>query len=263
MLRKTLYILWFMISVAALIFLFPQVRRQEAETDRLFILRVWNAEKEPAVGVWLRKESKAYEKAAGRRVYIRAVSGNETEKTDALPPDIILGTAGKTAVALRGYALFLRDESAAVVTPAPTGALFYRPSATPSPTATPAPWPEAEAIGAVLSPPELLDALPGTVGSADPAGDFSKGKASAALLTAGQSLSLPFGYRVYALPQGKGFLPVKAASFSDEGAAFLRFLLADDAQKALQACGLYSPFMTLYPPDDPIRFLIDGSRGNR
>ena len=155
-------------------------------------------------------------------------------------------------------ALIVRDETAAAVTPQATGALFFRPSPTPGPSPAPAAWPDS--LGAVLAPEELLNALPGTVKSASPAEEFAAGRADAALLTPGQAARLPFGYRFYALPGGGGFVPIGANAYSEAGNAFVQYLLREDSQRALEAHGLFSPFLRLYGPDDPLRYRLDRER---
>ena len=55
-------------------------------------------------------------------------------------------------------------------------------------------------------------------------------------------------------------LPVRAAAFSSAGERFRDYLLRLPIQRALATFGLYSPLTRLYSPDDPLRFLIDGSR---
>lgn len=253
-LKKLLAILLFLALSCVLLFLLPQaLRAPEAPEASFTILRVWNADGEPAVQSWLRGQAKAYEKAAGQRVYLRAAPENGRESP---LPDALILPDGDHLLALRGYALILRDENPAV-TPAPTGALFFRPSVPPEPEATPAPFPEESEWRAVLCPEALMNALPGTVMSAQPAADFAQGKADAALLTPGQTAGLDTGYRAYAVPDGKGFLPVRGRAYSEAGEAFLLWLQNDAAQRALAQAGLFSPRLRLYGPDDPVRYLIE------
>lgn len=258
--KKIAVTLLFLFLTAALVLLRPAAAPGRVDTDQPFsILRVWNGEKEPAVAAWLRNRTKAYEKETGKRVYLRAAAGAELADPGAFPPDLLIYPGAENAVALRGYALVVRDEQGSAVTPAPTGALFYRPPASPGPAATPAPSPDLSALGAVLAPEELMDALPGTVRSADPVGDFLKGKADAALLTPGQTAQLGSGCRTRAVPDGKGFLAVSGRSYSPEGEAFLLFLASVPSQRALGDFGLFSQSLSLYTPDDPIRWQIDAS----
>ena len=229
----------------------------------LTVVRVWVGEQESAFKGWLKKRAAAYEKETGKRVYLRTVSGSDLsalEQADsgAVAPDAAVLPAGSTPIALRGYALIVRDETAAAVTPQATGALFFRPSPTPGPSPAPAAWPDS--LGAVLAPVELLNALPGTVKSASPAEEFAAGRADAALLTPGQAARLPFGYRFYALPGGGGFVPIGANAYSEAGNAFVQYLLREDSQRALEAHGLFSPFLRLYGPDDPLRYRLDRER---
>ena len=230
-----------------------------SDTVRFQLIRVWSREEEPAVGTWLKKMAAAYEKQTGVRVYLRKASPEETQRdSGASRPDLLVLPDGEQIIALRGYALILKDETVRVKTPQPTGVLFFRPSPTPGPSPTPAPWPQGDELGAVLASEALLGRLPGTVLSTDPAAQLSQGKANAALLTA----QLGFGFRAYALPEGKGFLRVGASAYSDGGEAFLRFLLSSACQLALRDAGLFSPVTGLYSPEDPIRYLIDNSRAD-
>ena len=229
----------------------------EAPRDGLRITRVWITETEPAASAWLRERAAAWTRATGKRVYLRSAGPDERNRDSAVTPDLIVSAGEGVPAALRGYALIVRDDGVSAVTPAPTSALFFRPSATPGPTAVPAPAPDMHTLSAVLSPRELMNALPGTVLSADPAADFSQGKAAAALLTAGQAEKLSVGFRAYSLPDGAGFLTVGAQAYSEDGQRFLSFLLSEGSQRALARQGLYSPYFRLYGGDDPLRGLIE------
>ena len=241
--------------------------RSAPAEPHLRLVRVWIGEEEPGLSGWLKKAAMRFEKQTGTRVFLRRASAQEAQavldgEANGPNPDLLmLPNTGQT-IALRGFALIVRDESTQPETPQPTGALFFRPSPSPGPSASPAPKPDLDMLGAVLVPPGMADRMPGAVISADPAAEFAQGKANAALLTAGQAARLPFGFRFFALPEGKGFLPVGATSFSESGDAFLSFLLAPGCQQPLRDAGLFSPVMPLYSPDDPIRYLIDTSRGS-
>ncbi len=255
-LKKLFVILVFLALSCGLFFLLPQALRAPDKQDTPFtILRIWNADGEPVVQAWLRGQAKAYEKAAGQRVYLRAAPDGGDQN---LLPDALVFPEGDHLLALRGYALILRDENPAV-TPAPTGALFFRPSIPPEPAETPAPFPKESELGAILCPEPLMNALPGTVRSDRPAADFMQGKAHAALLTPGQAAGLNTGYRAFAVPDGKGFLPVRGRAYTEAGEAFLHWLQNDAAQRALNRAGLFSPRLRLYGPDDPVRYLIENS----
>lgn len=237
----------------------------EAKNDGRTLLRVWIAENDPALSGWLRSQASAWEKQTGGRVYLRQASREESRaaqegQQDAAAPDLLLPADDGQAVALRGYALILRDENAPTAAPAPTGVLFSRPTPVPNADPQPVPTPDWAAVPAVLAPEGLAEQVPRAMQSADPAGDLARGRAQAALLTAEEAARLPFGFRAYALPSGAGFLPVRASAFTENGRAFLRFLLSQDAQRALPARGLYSPSLRLGSPDDPLRSLIENSR---
>ena len=81
----------------------------------------------------------------------------------------------------------------------------------------------------------------------------------AALLTPGQAAGLAVGFRAWAVPEGKGLLPVKGRAYSQAGNQFIAWLQSDAAQRALAQAGLFSPRLRLYAADDPIRYLIDSS----
>ena len=258
-----------LVLTAALVWLFPGKQEQPGNAGSARpVLLIWVTERESAAMGWLKKQAAAYEKKTGVRTLMRRAEGEEAAdalaaKPGAVIPDLLVGPEGDEAVALRGYALFLRDDGTVPVTPAPTSALFFRPS--PQPLETPAPpaFPSWDTVGAVLTPRELSGAVPGAVASADPPADFQAGRARAALLTAGQAARLTVGARAYPVPDGGGLIPVRARAFSPRGQAFEAFLKEKDAQRALAAHGLYALAEPLYPPDDPVRFLIDASRGQK
>lgn len=242
-------------------------REEEGAEGALRLVRVWAQAEDSAVSAWLRGRAAAYEKQTGCRVYLRSASPEEAEAAltgdgDALRPDVMILRGAGEAVAFRGYALILRDEDAPILTPAPTGALFARPSSTPGPGPAPEPLPEADALGAVLTPEEMAGALPGSILSLQPAQALSQGQARAAVLTAEQAADLSFGWRAFPLPAGKGLLPVGGQAFSPAGGELLAFLLSPSSQAALRAQGLYSVSLPLYGPEDPLRMLIqDGAPG--
>ncbi len=259
--KKLLVILFFLVLSFGLLQFLPAALRSPEEQEHPFtILLVWSAEEEPAVQSWLRGQAKSYERATGQRVYLRAVSAQDVRSisVQGLLPDALILRSGDRLLALRGYALIVREENAAV-TPAPTGALFYRPSLPPEPAGTPTPCPEEMKLRAVLCPEPLMNALPGTIMSVQPDADFNQGKADAALLTPGQAAELTVEYQAYAVPEGKGFLPVKATAYSEAGESFLAWLQDGVAQEALGRAGLFSPYLRLYGPDDPVRYLIENS----
>lgn len=265
--KKWLITLAALLLTGALIYAFPfPGSKRAAAPENKAVIRVWTLEKEKAAGEWLKKQAAAYEKQENRRVYLRAAEQREVSlalsgEREAVAPDLIIGPGQDGAVlALKGYALAVRDDTAALVTAAPTSLLFFRPSPVPGPVPTPEPMPDGAALGAVLAPAELVGILPGTVESADPAGALAAGRARAALLTAGQIARLAVGCRVYALPEGRGLLPVEGRALTEDGEKLLAFLQESEARRALADWGLYAPDMCLYSPEDPVRYLIDGSR---
>ena len=248
-------------------FLAPHVLRQaDSGQHALKITRVWMADMNPAAVKWLQKRSAAYEKETGKRIYLRsatqeemqgAISGNE----QAILPDLIISRVDGDKLAYLGYALIIRDDKADVSTPAPTGALFHPPTSSPNPFPTIAPTPDMTTLGAVLSPDHLSVSLPGIIPSAQTSAEFIAGKAHAALLTAGESHALPFGYQAFPVPGKEGAETISGQSFSKDGRDFALFLLTVPSQQALKNHGLYTvlPDLYLYDESDPLRMMIENS----
>jgi len=257
------------LALTGVIFLLsPLIQEKEDFTSAGHpILRIWILEEEPAVSRWLKQQAARYEKETGQRIYLRTASQPEITQAlsgveNAIIPDLIIMQGLNTPLLYRGYALIVRDEGAVIQTPAPTSALFFRPTATPGPSPSPQPESDLTAFSPILAPPFLSTSLSNLQVSADPIAAFVAGKAPAALLTAGQATQLSFGYRAYALKNGEGMLPVQAAAMNNQGNAFLSFLQKESAQRALAGFGLYSfdPSIRLYDETDPIRSLIERSR---
>ena len=264
--KKSLRTRLALLATAVLVILGRNALRTKSGTppETMRMVRVWITEQEPAVSAWLRSLAGVYEKETGERVYLRLATEEEAAsarrgEVGVLLPDVLIAPGNAEPVALRGYALIVRDDTVSVATPAPTSALFYRPSPSPGPSPTPGPTPDPASFSAVLALPELMDALPGTILSADPAADLARGKANAALLTAGQAGKLPFGYQAYPLPDGAGMRSVGAEAYSTAGDRFRAYLQRSDVQQTLAQRGLYSPFCRLYSPEDPLRYLIENS----
>ena len=231
------------------------------------LVRIWIGEKDAAAAAWLRKRAAAYEKETGTRVYLRSASEEEARgamggDNGLYQPDLLVISGGKTPVALRGYVLIARDDTAPARTPAPSFALFIRPTSAPDAPSAPSPSPKPFQPRSVLAPEEMLSALSGTVFSADPAAGLAKGTAEAAILTAPQAEALTFGYQAYPLPGGKGLVPIGATDFSEAGQAFLCFLLSPASQRALAQHSLYSPCLALYQGQDPLRALIENGKSD-
>jgi len=266
--RKAVRTLLALVAAGMLMLVLPGLLSPEdhAAPPARRTVRVWITETDPAVAQWLKRQAAAWEKAAGHRVYLRAAAQEETDAagegaSGVVPPDVIVCAGGLNPVALRGYALVVRDESAALVTPAPTGMLFSPPAASPGPSPTPGPPMDIESLAGILAPPEMAHALAGAEESVHPLRDLLSGKGRGALLTAGAAEGLGAGWQAYALPDGAGFLPVSARVLSSAGGEFAAYLRTDGAQRDLAACGLYSPALRLYDPArDPLRALIESSR---
>lgn len=237
-----------------------------SKKNPLRITRVWTVETDPAVSAWLKKRAAAFEKETGSRIYLRTATQEEMNaaligEEHAIAPDLMISCTQGEPLAYLGYALILRDEKASVITPAPTSALFYRPTATPGPSPTPAPSPDISALGGVLVPSHLPIQIPGAIKSQNAASDFAAQKAPAALLTAGQASALSFGYQAYALSAGEGVLTIAGEWLTSHGEAFADYLKAEPSQLALKNHGLYSvlPTLSLYGDEDPLRALIERS----
>ena len=260
------------LALTGLFFLLsPLIQKNSVPPPRtLSILRVWLREDEPAVGRWLKKQAQRYEKETGERIYLRNASEKEMAEArqaqsgqpEIIIPDLMVMQGLSSPLLFRGYALIVRDDRAALLTPSPTSLLFQRPTASPGPSPLPEIQPDFSAPGAILTPAFLSPGLPGCIPSDDPLAAFSAGKAPAALLTAGQAATLSFGYRVYALEEGAGMMAVSAQSMNEKGGRFLSFLLSAESQRSLSQYGLYSclPSLRLYDAADPIRALIESSK---
>lgn len=257
-----------LLATAALLLFFPlRERAPERAQGGVRIIRVWLAEKEPAVGAWLRKCAAAYEKETGERVYLRAATQEEAQaalsgQAGVVPPDLLIAPELEMPLALRGCALIVADAASPPPTPAPTSALFYRPSPSPGPAATPPPAPTLDSLSGLLAAAEWAGVYPGAQISADPARDFDQGLAQAALLTPGQTAGLSRGYRAYAPPEGRGFLPVQARALSAAGERLLAQLQSEGYQRRLQECGLFSyqKGLRLYGEEDALRALLESAR---
>ena len=268
MIKRKALTLFSLLLTGILFALSPLLQPDEPlSSDMLSVTRVWLMDDEPAVGRWLKKQAAQYEKSEKERVYIRTASREEIENAlsgaeNAIIPDLIISQGLAQPLLFRGYALIIRDEQAKIITPAPTSALFYRPTAAPGPSPAPAPAPDFSSIAPILIPAFLSSSLPGCTQSADPFSAFSAGKSPAAVLTAGQAMQLSFGYRAHPLPDKEGLLAVNANAMTLQGEKLLSRLQINEAQQALAAYGLYSfnPSLHLYDESDPIRAMIEKSR---
>lgn len=265
--KKLLVTFAALLVTAALFYWFPFDMPGGTEAEKgVPITRVWLAREEAELLPWLKKMAAVYENTAGRRVYIRACMDVECRAAEegakgVVPPDVLAAPRQAQAIALQGYALFLRDETAEKTTPSPTSALFFRLTPVPEKAPSPPPMPGLSSLSTVLVPEGWPRPMENAVFSPDPAGEFAKGTGEAAVLTAAQAEKMPFAVRAYALPDG--FLPLTAKAFSAPGEQFLDFLLGETAQRGLSAVGLYSvqPGLSLYDAAaQPIRTLIESNR---
>lgn len=239
-----------------------QPERIKKETD-VGILRVWIGTEGAAASPWLRKQAAAYERQGGQRVYLRTATAAEIQAAEEngadLVPDLIVSATGSTLLARQGYALIVRREGTVPSTPAPTSALFYPPSPSPGAAPTPAAVPEAEAVGPIAGSRELALRMENLQPCADPAAEIRAGRYDAAMLTAAQAGTLPFGYQAYGLKNA--WLPLMAQTMTEDGAQFAAFLLTDAAQQALRESGLFaaSAGLRLYGEQDSLRALIESA----
>ena len=260
--RKKLRSALALLAAGTLIGLFPRLLSAGAPAlpSGRQTVRVWAAEENAALLRWLRKAAAAYEKQTGRRVYLRSAAPGEAEDAGAVPPDVLIARGDGEAAALAGYALFTRDAQALLLTPAPTGFLFARPAPSPGPSPSPAPTPDPAALGRISAPAALAGQVERAAASAHPLRDLLDGKADTALLTAGEAAALGGGFRAWALPGRKGFLPYCADARTPLGADFAAYLLSEPIQRGLAAVGLYSPLYRLYGADsDPLRALVESA----
>ena len=249
-----------LLATAALVCAFPWTQKSAPAPEAgVRMLRIWVVEKDAAG--WLRECAAAYEKQERTRVYLRAASLSEAEgaldgEKGIVPPDAVVMPGLETVLALRGYALFVRDAEAAVITPAPTAALFHRPTAAPLPKRKP-PTLDWAQIGPVLCLSELAGCVHDPLVCEDPAAALTAGKAEAAVLTAGQAGRLTFGCTGYPLPGAS--VPVTAQGLTVQGQAFLSFLRDRASQFRLKGVGLYSvlPDVRLYDESMPLFALIE------
>ena len=222
------------------------------------LVRVWASDQEPSVWAWLRKAAKQYEKESGTRVYLRGVSEDGVREADGpFPPDLLISNQEGTRIAIRGLAIFFRDDRAQAVTPHPTGLLFFPSSPTPGPEPSAAPTPDIARFSTVLTPIRLKGAVPGGVQSQHALQDFAAGKGDAAILTVEEAQQLPFPVSAYPLAKGEGGLPIYGSAATGGGEAFLAFLCAKSTQEALADNGLFSPYYSLYRGTDSLRGMIE------
>ena len=237
-----------------------QMRAADMPSEQFSLTRVWVSDQESAVWSWLRKAAKQYEKETGRRVYLRAVPANDAGTLSGeYPPDLLISHEKGKCVALHGFALFCRDDSAHAVTPYPTGFLFFPPSSTPGVSPTPASTPSAVLFSVLIVPKRLSSSFPGSLSSTNPLRDFIDGKGDAAVLTVGQAAQLPFQTAARPLPAGKGFLPIRSAAATPNGEDFSNFLLMEQSQRLMAESGLFSPCCSLYRGIDPMREMIENT----
>lgn len=239
----------------------PTLRRDKEEnTQQNKLLVIWMQEGENDTAVFLKKAAAAYEKHTGDRVYLRYAAEDErlaaSEKAEGTADVVMM--AGGIPVAYRGYAILVPDEGVPAVTPAPTPALFIRP--TPSAhSATPAP--QTVQMPATVALPEVFAGkVPGGYVSLNPMQDLRDKKAGGALLTPSQIENWPGGYGIIA--QGDFFLPIGAKALTEDGQKFLSFLRSEAGQSLLPGQKLFSwdKAMRLYSPDQPLLFQMENSR---
>lgn len=261
--KKACIILSALALTALLIALSPHALPSVPEQPSVALTRVWVVSGEGPLAAWLKKQAAAFERESGGRVYIRSATAEEAlearTNAQALRPDCILQRGEGDVVARKGYALIVRDDNLALETPAPTGVLFYRPTAAIAPASSPAPETAPPVPDGVLCAREWTRLVAHPQRSTQPAAEFAAGKAPAAILTAGEAAGLPFGYRAYALPDAA--IDFGVSAFSTRGEAFAARLRSEEAQYALAAWGYYAyaPGMRLYDASRPTYQLIENA----
>lgn len=225
------------------------------------VVVVWVDEGERVLLPWLKKAAAAYEKETKNRVYLRMAAPGETSQAMAstvpVLPDVLAVSGAGRVVAYQGYALAVKDPSAAKTTPAPTPALFRRPTAIPLAN-TPVPLPFPNDLQGAAVPAEMLHIYPGEKNTA-PLEALKNGKAQAALLTAGQAAGLGNGYTVYG--RGDFFLPLECRALTEDGERFLLFLRSLVVQRLLRDVRLFTfDGSRLYGPEDAILYELENWR---
>lgn len=255
-----------LVMTAVLVLLYPWMEEETLQKKQPQVLVVWAAEGEGDVSAWLKKAAAAYEKATQVRVYLRTASRAETEaalagKEENVLPDAVVAKGAGVPLLCRGYVLAVKDAEADHATPAPTPALFFRPTATPAP-ATPAPAPFPEELSRVALPAEMAGVLKGGYEANSPAAELQHGKAEGALLTPGQAQALPFGWQGHV--RGDLFVPVEGRALTEEGQRFLSFLRGEKAQRLLCDRKLFSwdAGLSLYGPETPLLHQMENVRKN-
>ena len=258
--QKNIVTLAALLATAGLIFWgvhFPGQQREDA--SKMTLVRVWVEEQDTQVWKWLRRQAKRFEKEKGIRVYLRSSAVASAKPASVLPPDLVISSQGENKIAAHGYAIFVRDDRAGMVSPRPTSLLFFRPTPSPGPSLTPEPAPDFHSFSAVLVPDKLLTMIPNGIRSEYPLEEFGAGKAEAAVLTVEQAGQLSFRFRLVPLPRGKSSLSVFALPMTTVGKEFMQVLLSASAQADLTDVGLYSFEFQIYRGIDPVRELIENS----
>lgn len=235
----------------------PALKSAGKEAERREKLTVvWMQEGDTDTAAWLKKAAAAYEKKTGGRVYLRYAAAEERQAARD-GPDVVMGEDGIT-VARRGYALLVPDDTAPMPTPAPTPALFIRPTQAPA-LATPPP--QKVQMPKVIALPEAFSGLvEGGYVTGSPLNDLSSGKAGGALLTPVQAARVQGGYGVIA--EKRFFLPVAARALTAEGQNFLAFLRSGEGQSLLTTQRMFSwdENLHLYSPDTPLLYQMENCR---
>lgn len=261
--QKAISTILALLLTAALFFMLLQPSEKE-DGKKAAIARIWLVDTGRESSAFLKKAAAAWEKQGRGRIYLRSAARAEAEaalrgESGVLPPDLIIGLDTGEKICAMGYALILPDADVLPLSPAPTSLLFSPPTPTPGPTPTLAPAPDFSGLAPILCPAQLKNALPGCQADANPLNGLKAQTARAALLTAGQALSLQTGYHAYALPEGRGAIFCLGKPLSDQGNALLSFLQSEKIQGLLKENGLYSPFFPLYGIEDPLRARIDAA----
>ncbi len=252
-----------LIATGVLMTLYPLLEEHLPEDRLKELIVIWLPKGESDTAAFMKKAAAVYEKQTGCRVYLRTCSeqelqGASSDSEDVIRPDGAIG-AGNVPLFYRGYALVVPDEGKQVQTPAPTPALFYRPTATPQLT-TPEPRRFPEHLASVSVPQGMENVLENSKVSENPLSDYASGRVQAALLTPRQIDQLKFGYQAHV--RADFFCPVMGAAFTEDGERFFSFLRSDEVQRLLAGQKLFSwnREMQLYGPEQELMYSMENVR---
>lgn len=261
--KKWAYSVAALVLMAGLAVFAPGLMHGESgRTAEKELIVVWMNKADGDAGAWLKKAAAAFEKKTGKRVYLRYASQEERERLQnrgEIFPDVVTGGEKGAVLAMCGWALIVPDASNVSVTPAPSPALFIRPTAVPqndAPSSTPVPL----SVKNVAVPPEMTGRISGAYVSENPLSDVLNGKADGALLSPRQAAQMKNGYTWSV--GGEYFLPIRGEAYTDNGQQFLAFLRSMEGQRLLVSQRLFSwdASCYLYGAENSLLFQMDRCR---